>query len=135
MAKTQTKPAEAPVTKTIDALGILKNLDDEALTERINELERELEALRVLQKAAHIQKHGKPETKARKPKQTGSPVGSSTATTDEKVLAFLQHSGPAPVPVAKIAQGVGMTPPPVYSALSRLAGKVERTDEGYRLKR
>lgn len=121
----------------VDAVALLDSLDETGINGRIEHLERELEALRVLAKAVDIRRNGKPERKKREPKPAAKPkTATSTAISNgdatlAKVVKYLEHAGAASL--GAIAQSVGSHHLTVRSILLS-DPRFEETRAGWRIR-
>jgi len=129
-AKPDAKPANP-----FDAIALIASLDEQSITDRIASLENELEALRVLQKAKHIQAHGKPPRKSTGPRKPKLAAGSSPnggPSQRERIIEYLRQNAPAKG--IDIANGADIPPGSVGAVLSQCRGKdFEQTPDGWRL--
>lgn len=142
-------PKKTPSTsggKTLTSAELLERLDPDELAGRIGELEKELDALRVLRKAAEIRTHGKKKRKSpvRKKRDAGDqddedngsatkplPIPHEGETLKEQIFTYLLHAGPTRP--SSLAKAIGRS---VGSVSGTLHGdnRLERTEDGWRVK-
>lgn len=115
-------------TRQIDALAVLKQLNPDDIQQRVDELEKELRALRVLLRAVRpdaMPSSGGTLTPRRAP--GGGP------TIKDRVVEYLNNHGPSEL--ADIADGVGAVRQSVSGCLSGNRTLFVRTSQGWRLKK
>ena len=106
--------------------------DKARVDQRIDELTRELETLRMVQRMLDVKLNGKPERKAPVKRGTNRAMAGEGKTQRERVYDYLEAQG-VPVKPSTIAADTGIALASIYTVLSH--EWFEKTSEGFRIAR